>query len=40
MSFSGAKVAFLDWCPPDLTDDLRNFGAQSWPEAQAVLRSA
>ncbi len=26
------KVAFLDWCPPDLTADLLNFGRQSWPE--------
>jgi glutathione S-transferase len=31
------KPAFLDWCPPDLTADLRNFGAQSWPTVRKML---
>ena len=31
------KVAFLDWCPPDLTADLLNFGRQSWPDVQRLL---
>jgi glutathione S-transferase len=31
------KPAFLDWCPPDLTADLANFGRQSWPEVQRML---
>lgn len=30
--------AFVKWCPADLTDDLRNFGAQSWPEVKRMLR--
>lgn len=34
------KSAFLDWCPPDLTDDLRKLGAASWPEAKAAIRAA
>jgi glutathione S-transferase len=34
------KPAFLDWCPPDLTDDLRTFGAQSWPEVRRILQAA
>ena len=31
------KPAFLDWCPPDLTSDLGNFGRQSWPDVQRML---
>jgi glutathione S-transferase len=31
------KVAFLDWCPPDLTNDLLTFGRRSWPEVRALL---
>jgi glutathione S-transferase len=34
------KVAFLDWCPPDLTADLLNFGRQSWPDVQKMLAAA
>lgn len=29
--------AFLDWMPDHLTDDLRNNGAQSWPEVAEIL---
>jgi glutathione S-transferase len=31
------KPSFLDWCPPDLTDDLSTFGRQSWPEVRRIL---
>ena len=31
------KPAFLDWCPPDLTADLLNFGRQSWPTVERML---
>ena len=31
------KPAFLDWCPPDLTADLMNFGRQSWPNVERLL---
>ena len=31
------KHAFLDWCPPDLTDDLLTFGRQSWPNVERLL---
>jgi glutathione S-transferase len=34
------RPAFLDWCPPDLTNDLRTFGSQSWPEVRRILRVA
>jgi glutathione S-transferase len=34
------KPSFLDWCPPDLTEDLKTFGARSWIEAKAILESA
>jgi len=34
------KPAFLDWCPPDLTADLLNFGRQSWPAVQRLLARA
>ena len=27
----------LDWCPEDLTNDLKTFGAQSWPEVAKML---
>jgi hypothetical protein len=30
---------FLDCCPPDLTDDLKNYGSQSWPEVKAILNA-
>jgi glutathione S-transferase len=31
------KPAFLDWCPPELTADLANFGRQSWPQVERLL---
>jgi len=31
------KSSFLDWCPEDLTNDLKNFGSQSWPEVAQIL---
>lgn len=31
------KASFLDWCPPDLTADLLNFGSQTWPGIRARL---
>jgi glutathione S-transferase len=31
------KPAFLDWCPEELTNDLKYFGAQSWPEVKQIL---
>jgi len=31
------KSSFLDWCPPDLTNDLKTFGAESWKEARKLL---
>ena len=34
------EPALLDWCPPDLTQDLATFGAQSWPEVRSILRAA
>jgi glutathione S-transferase len=34
------KPAFLDWCPPDLTADLANFGRQSWPNVEPLLAQA
>jgi len=29
--------AMLDWVPDELTQDMNNFGAQSWPEAAKLL---
>ena len=34
------KPALLDWCPKDLTDDLKTFGQQSWPSVQRILAAA
>ena len=31
------KPALLDMCPPDLTDDLKTFGTQSWPDVKRLL---
>ena len=31
------KRAFLDWCPEDLTKDLKEFGAASWPEVKKII---
>lgn len=30
--------AFLDWCPDDLTNDLKTFGTQSWPDVKRIIR--
>ena len=27
----------LDWCPDDLSDDLKTFGAQSWPHVKRII---
>jgi hypothetical protein len=34
------QAAFLDMCPADLTADLKNFGSQSWPAAEHLLKAA
>ena len=34
------KPQLRDWCPPDLTNDLATFGAQSWPEVKRILQAA
>ena len=34
------QPALRDWCPPDLTNDLKTFGAQSWPEVKRLLADA
>ena len=34
------KPCFLDYCPPDLTSDLKNYGSQSWPEVRDMLKAA
>jgi glutathione S-transferase len=34
------KPALRDWCPPDLTNDLATFGAQSWPDVKRILQAA
>lgn len=31
------KPSFLDWCPEDLTNDLRDFGTQSWPDVKRII---
>jgi glutathione S-transferase len=31
------KPSLLDMCPPDLTMDLKTFGAQSWPDVKRLL---
>lgn len=31
------EPCFLDFCPPELTRDLRTFGTQSWPEVRRIL---
>lgn len=28
---------FLDWCPENLTNDLRTFGEQSWPDIKRII---
>jgi|TARA_Y100000294_G_scaffold158307_1_gene160507 glutathione S-transferase len=32
--------SLLEWCPEDLTQDLKNFGAKSWPEVEIILAKA
>ena len=34
------KPAFLDWCPSELTADLKTYGTQSWPDVKRVLQVA
>jgi glutathione S-transferase len=36
-SRSSFKPALLDMCPPDLTNDLKTFGTQSWPDVKRLL---
>ena len=31
------KSAFLDWCPEDLTNDLKEFGTQNWPSVKKII---
>ena len=31
------KPMLLDWCPEDLTNDLRDYGKTSWPEVRKIL---
>jgi glutathione S-transferase len=31
------RPALLDWCPPELTADLRTYGAESWPVVRKML---
>jgi glutathione S-transferase len=31
------KSSLLDWCPADLTNDLRENGAKSWPEVARII---
>lgn len=31
------KPCFLDFCPPDLTHDLRSYGSRTWPEVKRML---
>ncbi len=31
------KEVFLDWCPEQLTNDLKTFGAESWPEVKRIV---
>ena len=31
------QEVFLDWCPEGLTNDLRNFGSESWPEVKRII---
>ena len=31
------QEVFIDWCPQKLTDDLKSFGEQSWPEVKKII---
>jgi glutathione S-transferase len=34
------KRCFPDFCPPDLTRDLKTYGSQSWPEVKRMLANS
>ena len=34
------KPSFLDWCPENLTNDLKKLGSQSWPNIARILQIA
>jgi glutathione S-transferase len=34
------KPCFPDFCPPDLTRDLKTYGSQTWPEVKHMLAVA
>ena len=34
------KPSFLDWCPEELTHDLKTYGAQSWGDVERILNAA
>ena len=29
--------SFIDWCPAELTNDFKTFGAQSWPDVRRII---
>lgn len=31
------RPTFLEWCPAELTNDLKTFGAQSWPDVKNII---
>jgi len=39
-SGAGFQHALFEWFPSDLTNDLKAFGAQSWPDVQRILATA
>lgn len=39
-SRSSFRPSFFEWCPADLTSDLKTFGSQTWPEVQRMLAAA
>lgn len=34
------RTTFLDWCPEDLTNDLKTFGSQTWPDVKRILEGS
>ncbi|MBT8083844.1 MAG: glutathione S-transferase family protein [Woeseia sp.] len=36
-SMESFAPAFLEWCPEELTNDLKTFGAQSWPDVKRII---
>jgi hypothetical protein len=32
--------SFRQWCPPELTADILNFGNQTWPAVKRMLHAA